>query len=124
MGQEVLKQSMNIYEIYALAGENATDVVNRFGSEVVVEKFALRFLDDPSYENLASALSAGDTQTAFRAAHTLKGIAANLGFNNLYVAASRLTEKLRGNENADTYAEFNDVRAEYAKVVAAIKRIK
>lgn len=37
---------MNIYEIYALAGENATDVVNRFGSEVVVEKFALRFLDD------------------------------------------------------------------------------
>ncbi|MFR6640225.1 MAG: Hpt domain-containing protein [Christensenellales bacterium] len=89
---------MNIYEIYALAGENATDVVNRFGSEVVVEKFALRFLDDPSYENLVSALSSGDTQAAFRAAHTLKGIAANLGFNNLYVAASRLTEKLRGNE--------------------------
>lgn len=115
---------MNIYEIYALAGENATDVVNRFGSEVVVEKFALRFLDDPSYENLVSALSSDDTQAAFRAAHTLKGIAANLGFNNLYVAASRLTEKLRGNENADTYAEFNDVRAEYAKVVAAIKRIK
>ena len=84
---------MNIYEIYALAGENATDVVNRFGSEVVVEKFALRFLDDPSYENLVSALSSGDTQAAFRAAHTLKGIAANLGFNNLYVAGFRASPK-------------------------------
>ena len=115
---------MNIYEIYALAGENATDVVKRFGSEAAVEKFALHFLDDPSYEDLALALSRGDTKAAFRAAHTLKGIAANLGFNNLYVAASLLTEKLRGNENADTYTDFSDVRTEYSKVVAAIERIK
>lgn len=115
---------MNIYEIYALAGENATEVVGRFGSEAAVERFAVRFLADPSYDNLASALSAGDTQAAFRAVHTLKGVAANLGFNRLYVAASRLTEKLRGNENVDTYAEFNDVRDEYDKVVSAIGKIK
>lgn len=114
---------MNIYEIYALAGENATDVVNRFGSEVVVEKFALRFLDDTSYENLASALSSGDTQAAFRAAHTLKGIAANLGFNNLYVAASRLTEKLRGNENADTYANLTTFAPNMRKSSRRLKEL-
>ena len=39
---------------------------------------------------LEAAMSAGDVQRAFRAAHTLKGLAANLGLVQLGQAASAL----------------------------------
>lgn len=37
----------------------------------------------------------GDTTTAFRAVHTLKGVALNLGLGSLAHASSQMTEALR-----------------------------
>ena len=44
---------------------------------------------------LQEALEQQNTETAFRAAHTLKGVAVNLGFTRLYHAAAALTEVLQ-----------------------------
>ena len=44
-----------------------------------VRRFALKFLQDDSFPNLKKALEAQDAPTAFRAAHTLKGVCQNLG---------------------------------------------
>ena len=38
---------------------------------------------------------AGDTTTAFRAVHTLKGVVLNLGLGSLARASSQMTEALR-----------------------------
>ncbi len=55
-----------------------------------------------SYEELRSACAEGRGEDAFRAAHTLKGVCSNLGFDRLYEASSALTEKLREEPHALT----------------------
>ena len=44
---------------------------------------------------MLEAMTRQDRTEAFRAAHTLKGVAANLGFSRLTNSASQLTEALR-----------------------------
>jgi HPt (histidine-containing phosphotransfer) domain-containing protein len=42
-----------------------------------------------------------DFDTAFRAAHTLKGVCSTLGFQNLFTISSQLTEALRNRDEID-----------------------
>ncbi len=44
-----------------------------------------------------------------RAAHTLKGVCLNLGFDELYEASAEITEKLRGKETAGSEDMFQKV---------------
>lgn len=55
----------------------------------LVQKFVLKFLDDGSYALLRSSLEAGDQGEVFWAAHTIKGVRANLVFNDLWPPAGR-----------------------------------
>ena len=48
-------------------------------SEALVRKFVLKYPNDPSFGQLKDALAAQDWETAFRASHTLKGVAQNFG---------------------------------------------
>ena len=70
--------------------------MERLPSPDFVRRFALKFLQDDSFPNLKKALEEKDAPTAFRAAHTLKGVCQNLGFDALYVPSSALSEALRG----------------------------
>ena len=79
----------------------------------MASRFIRRFASDGSYDALTAALRAGQGQEAFRAAHTLKGVAANLGLERLCAAASALTAGL-----AETVA------AQYAQVMADIAELE
>ena len=63
---------MTIEECYKNVGADYADVIRRLGSEETARYFALKFLNDGTFSQLESALNAGDGETAFRAAHTLK----------------------------------------------------
>ena len=65
-------------------------------------------------------MSAGDARRAFRAAHTLKGLAANLGLVQLWQAASALTEALRGSDMQRAAALYPETAAAYRQACAAI----
>ena len=56
------------------------------------------FLEDPGFRQLEDALARRDASAAFDAAHTLKGVAGNLGLTALYTALSALVESLRCGE--------------------------
>ena len=114
---------MTVKECYEQIGANYTDVIERLGSETLVQKFAQRFLADKSYENLKDALQKQEEQEAFRASHTLKGICLNLGFDGLYKASSELTELLRGGSMEGAEELFERVKEQYDKTVGAIERI-
>lgn len=75
---------MTIKECYEAMGGDYEDVLKRLMNEARIQKFALMFKKDPSMSQLTQAMDAGDVETAFRAAHTLKGICANLGFKSLF----------------------------------------
>lgn len=89
---------MELNKFYEKVGGNYELVLKRLPSAQMITKFVCKFADDPSYRFLEEALAAGDTEAAFRAAHTLKGTAANLGLDDLANAASELTEALRNAE--------------------------
>jgi HPt (histidine-containing phosphotransfer) domain-containing protein len=80
------------------------------------------FLKDTTYELLSSSLANGDTQEAFRAAHTMKGMCQNLSLSQLYTSSSQLTEMLRngGTMDASVDAMAEAVKADYEKTVACI----
>ena len=80
-------------------GADYAPVLQRLGSERIVTKFALRFLEDKTFSGLCDALDAHDAEEAFRMAHTLKGICLNLGFEPLRQASSELTEELQKTAN-------------------------
>ncbi|MGN0812244.1 MAG: Hpt domain-containing protein [Candidatus Coproplasma sp.] len=114
---------MNIEEFYKKVGGSYAEVSGRLPSLALVEKFIGKFLQDKSFSDLSASMKIGDRKAAFLAAHTLKGVCANLGFTALRQSASRLTEELRGEGEAvsDTaYALMNDVERDYAVTVAAI----
>ena len=100
---------MTVKECYESMESDYEGALGRMGSEGLVRRFALKFPDDPSYLNLEKAIQEQNVEEAFRAAHTLKGVCLNLGFDRLYKVSAELTEKLRGRE-------LNGYEALYVKV--------
>lgn len=117
---------MTIKECYDAIGSDYEEVLGRFaGNKMLVEKFARKFIDDPSYQMLADSMEKQDYEEAFRAAHTLKGVCANLGFIQLFKVSSEMTEELRGgNPRVEKLpGMFDAISAEYRKTVDAIRKV-
>lgn len=115
---------MTIRECYEQMGANFDNVLSRLGSEAIIERFALKFLDDTSFQSLEEMLAKKDVKEAFRAAHTLKGVCLNLGFDNLFTVSSELTEVLRAETLEGTDELFEKVKEQYAKTIEALQEMK
>ena len=114
---------MTLKECYAALGGDYDEVMGRLRSERLVQKFVLKFLDDGSYGLLCSSLGAGDREEAFRAAHTIKGVCANLAFNTLLASSEALTEALRDGAPPQPGEEelVRRVEEDYGRTVQAIR---
>ena len=117
---------MTTEELYGKINGNYTDAKKRMMSDRLVSKFIVKFLNDPSFGELESAMAANDEATAFRAAHTMKGVCANLAITKLQGYASDVTEYLRPGQEAqragkDLDAMLAALKQEYALVIAEIK---
>ena len=84
---------MTVKECYEQMGADYEGVLGRLRSEALIKKFAKKFLDDGSYASLKKGLEEQNGEEAFRAAHTLKGVCQNLGFDNLYAKVTEQYEK-------------------------------
>lgn len=110
-------------EIYEIAGSDSKEVIARYGgNEEMLKHFLCLFAQDSSFSELQAALAAGNTEEAFRAVHTLKGICANLGFERLYEKASTMTEFLRRGELDNATPLFTGLEDEYEKVMEALNQ--
>ena len=114
---------MTIEQCYADMGADYNDVSHRIPNAALIKKFALKFLDDQSMEQLTAALKEGDVETAFRAAHTLKGLCLTLGFSKLAKPAIELTELLRGRRMDGYESLYQEVRTSYDETVALLKQV-
>ena len=86
-------------------------------------KSECKFLNDESYANIFKNLESGNNEEAFRAAHTLKGICQNLGFNKLFVSANTVTEALRNGKNDVNDEMLAALKADYELTAEAIKSL-
>ena len=118
------RRTMTVKECYESMESDYEGVIGRIGSEGLVKRFVLKFLDDPSYLNLEKAIQEQNAEEAFRAAHTLKGICLNLGFDRLYKVSAELTEKLRGSDLNGYEAVYGNVQDEYKNTIDAIRKLE
>lgn len=107
---------MTLQECYVKIGGDYNDILHRFMNENMVRKFVLKFPQD----NNMALFEESWAKTAFRAMHTLKGVAVNLGFTALYNVSSALTEKLRSQEYDNLDGLIADVKKQYDIVIEAI----
>lgn len=115
---------MTIQECYQKLGGEFAQVEKHLPSVSLVRKFIIKFLDDDSYSNLCLAMQNGQREEAFRAAHTLKGVSANLGFSRLLASAGELTELLRAETESipgRAAALLEEVKQDYELTVSVIR---
>lgn len=115
---------MELREFFKEVGGDYDEVLLRLPSPDMVKRFVLKFVDDPSYAELKNALEKSDFPTAFRAAHTLKGTAANLGLDSLGAAASKLTEQLRDTLVFPAMEYIEAVDSTYQLTIEKIRLLK
>ena len=114
---------MTVKECYSAHEGDYESVISRLMTEKLVQKFIVKFLSDPSYENLTNAMRSENYDEAFREAHTLKGVCQNLSFTKLYSSSSSVTEALRNGEYSEAEKLMPLLEADYIQTIAAINSI-
>ncbi len=112
---------MTLKECYAAIGGDYGNVVARLHSEKLVQKFVLRFLDDPSYELFCTSMKEKNYEEAFRAAHTIKGICQNLSFTRLLESSSEMSEALRHGWTPEADTLMDRLTADYQLTAEEIR---
>lgn len=118
-------QIMDLKSFYSNVGGDYDVMMGRMGNkEERIIKFLNKFMNDPSFENLKEALSTGNAEEAFRAAHTIKGVALNLELMDLQASSGRLTDILRDGEIPAAAQEIlAQVETDYQKATECIAQL-
>ena len=115
---------MTIKECYEKVGSDYDGVLKRLGSEALVKRFAVKFLNDPSFQELTDGLAAQDGEKAIPCSPYPEGCRAlNLGFTELYKVSAELTEVLRGRETAGSDELYAQVKEQYTTLTDAIREL-
>ena len=112
-----------VQEFYNKINGNYEVALSRMMNDERIKKYLKFFLMDESYQQLESAINAGDCDAAFRGAHTLKGVCQNMAFTELSIIVEEITEQLRAKEFENAKETFQKVTIEYNKVIDEIKKI-
>lgn len=115
---------MTIEECYTRLCGSYSEAKTRLMNDKLIERFILKFPDDPSMSTLQAKVEAGDIEGSFRAVHTLKGVAANLAFTQLFRDASNLTEQLRPLQSTADPELYGTLQKTYDMVISVLAEYK
>ncbi len=110
------------------SGADVKATLRRFmGNEGMYLKFLKMFPGDPNYQKLGVSLEEGNYEEAFKCAHTLKGVAANLGLVPVQTVVSGMVEELRSKKNEDVdvpkvnamWLELKKVYEQFVELISA-----
>ncbi len=79
------------------------------GNKDTYKNFLIEFFGDPDFEALETAIKTGNAQNAFEYAHGLKGMAANLGLDEVRSKLGVLVEILRPGKLDGASTAYDDV---------------
>ena len=102
--------------------DDKESVIARFGGNMsLLEKFLNKFAEDPTYTSLIQAVGAEDYSLIEMNAHTLKGVAANLGLDWLSSKAAAIVNAVRNDEKDKVDVLIPELEAEYQRVIGILK---
>lgn len=114
-----------IAELVDVAKLNKEETLDRFmDNEALYMKFLVKFLEDATYNNLVASIKADDHGQSQRCAHTLKGLASNLGLNELSGIASEMTDRFKLNDVKGAREFMDALDKQYKTVCEVIGRIE
>ncbi|MCQ4637281.1 Hpt domain-containing protein [Anaerovorax odorimutans] len=103
------------------AGVDTEAALRRLGGNAALyEKILMKFLDDQSFSEIGPALDQDDYETALKAAHTLKGVSANLGMDRLADACAEVVNHIRANEPDPAKNAYPELEKAYRAVCMAL----
>jgi two-component system sensor histidine kinase/response regulator len=96
------------------------------GNQKIYKKLLLQFAasNADTADKLRNALLSGDLQEASRLLHTVKGVAANIGANDLAAATSQLETALLGKSNKDRDLLLEEFMTSLTVVMDGIKALE
>lgn len=88
--------------------------IDRFlDNEEMYVSFLHKFTQDENFKGLKESIASGNVEMAFHHAHTIKGVAANLGLEGLAVSLNPLVEILRKGKMDGAEELFSSVEEKY-----------
>lgn len=115
---------MNIEEKYVAAGCDYAALSERtFGDAVLINELFRLFISDDSWDEMKSCMDRGETENAFKAAHSLKGSCGMLGLSRLYEKMKLITDKLRFGDLDGAKDMFPQTSDEYENAVLLLKEL-
>ena len=84
-------------------------------------KLLTKFRNENKLDDLEAAIAAGDMEKAKNAAHTLKGVSANLSLTELYKQSLALETQIKG--GAADPAQLDTVKTAFAKTLQEIDKV-
>lgn len=116
---------MDLSEVLKEAGVNYPNLIGRFsGNEAMLKKFLLKLPADKTFGDLTAKVAEEDYDGILTAAHTLKGISANLGFDRLSTACAKVVSAVREGRNDDALSCCQEVNTEYDIAIKCIDKIE
>lgn len=114
-----------LQQLVKIGGVDINTTLDRFmDNERLYLKILLKFPSDQTFENLKKSIVSHKITDAFMYAHTLKGVAGNLGLQNLLDILIPLTEDLRKGK-IDNIQNFMEILTlHYDNICHLIKQIE
>lgn len=111
-----------IEQLHALEIDADATLARFGGNEALLAKFLKKFLDDPSYSEVQSAWEQKQWDALERAAHTLKGVAGNLGMTRLFSLSNEMVQRIRRKEQEGLEKLYAELETEYSHVIAGLSK--
>lgn len=112
---------MNIQKLSEAAGCDLQAAIARLGGMTFLyEKLLKKFTDDVTFHELREAVEKQDPKGIEMYAHTLKGVAANLGFVPLADVSNAIVSAVRCGEVEKAIEYFEECETVYNKIFEAV----
>lgn len=115
---------MELKDCYVKFGGDFEGVLGRLRREQIVQKFVFKFLDDKSFQLFETSMDQKDYEEALRAVHTLKGIAQNLSFTQLFESSQKITLALKENDVNTAIEMMPQLSKDYHAIIDVVEAYK
>lgn len=115
---------MTVKELYEALDENYNEVHSRLDNDEWIAKYLIKFQDGDYKMIMNRAINEGDWVEGFKMAHSIKGLALNLGLGKLADTSVALSDALRdGAPKTDITGMLLELNHEYDRVIGIIAEL-
>ena len=107
---------MTLEEFYEGLGDFAL-MQRHISNTDAIRRFVFMFRDDDHFDQLVEAMDAGDVETAFQCAHTIKGMCQNLCLTNVTEVTIPVVEALRSGDITLAKLSFPSLEQTYKELL-------